>query len=85
MAGKPGRTGNPGQSRHWAGPGRNPTKAVLREGVIVFLSQTWPDGSYADLGRGLISEVKRLEGGDRCVIVPQADGSELRIVIGENS
>lgn len=82
MTGKRGKTGNPGQRRHWAGPGRNPTKAILKEGVIVFISQVWPNEDNVDLGRGIVGEIKRLKGGDRCVVIPQPDGSELRIVIG---
>lgn len=84
MAGIKGKTGNPGQRRHWAGPGRKPTRATIQEGMIVMISYVGSDG-HADLGRGIVSEVERKKGADRCVIVSQADGSELRIIIGENT
>lgn len=64
------------------GAGRPLTTATLREGAIVFLSQVWPSGDNAALGRGIVGKIERLEGGDRCVVIPQKDGSELRIVIG---
>lgn len=82
MAGVKGKTGKPGQSRTWAGPGRNPVTATLREGAIVMISQKWPDDSYADLGRGIVGKVEKIKGSaDRRVVIPQKDGSELRIVI----
>lgn len=64
------------------GAGRPVTKATLTEGIIVFLSQVYPDGNHADLGRGIVGKVERKDG-HRVVVIPQNDGSELRIVIGE--
>lgn len=52
--------------------------------MIVYVSQVFPHGGYVDLGHGLVGRVERLKGGDRCVVIPQKDGSELRIVIGPN-
>lgn len=91
MAGKPGkggvkgRSGAPGRTKP-AGPGRQPTKATLEQGTIVMLSQVWPNGEHADLGRGLVGQVKRInDSSDRVVTIPQEDGSEIRIVIGINT
>jgi len=66
------------------GAGRPATKATLREGVIVLISQVWPDKSNVDLGRGIVGGVESIkESSDRLVTIPQKDGSEIRIVIGE--
>ena len=78
MAGKKGRTGNPGQPRHWAGPGRKPTKAVIKEGSGLMLSQVYPDGT-ADLGSGIA--VIEAVGRSRLIKIPQPDGSEIRIMV----
>ncbi len=64
------------------GAGRKPTTATLRAGSIVFVTQVWPAG-VAHLGSGVVSKIEKLLGGDRCVVIPQTDGSELRIVITE--
>lgn len=62
------------------GAGRKPTKATITAGVLVMVSQAFPHG-FCDLGRGIVSKVNKLESGNRCIIIPQKDGSELRIVI----
>jgi hypothetical protein len=77
VAGKAGRSGAPGKTRP-AGPGRNPTKAIIRAGDNLMISQVYP-GGMADLGRGRAS-VTRI-GNSRLITVLQADGSEIRIVL----
>jgi hypothetical protein len=59
--------------------GRPPTKAEIREGDGILLSQVYADGGFVDLGRGTARIERR--GRSRIVVVPQADGSEIRIVI----
>jgi hypothetical protein len=77
VAGKAGRSGAPGVTRP-AGPGRKPTKAVIHAGDSLMISQVCPDG-MADLGRGQAS-VTRI-GNSRLITIPQADGSEIRILL----
>lgn len=60
------------------GAGRPMVRAVIREGDGLMISQVWPDGGYADVGRGQV----RIEGRGhaRTIVVTQADGSEIRIL-----
>lgn len=78
MAGIKGKTGNPGQPRHWAGPGRPATKATIKNGSGLMLTHVYPNGT-ADLGRGIATiEAK---GRSRLIKIPQEDGSEIRILV----
>jgi hypothetical protein len=52
--------------------------AIIRAGDSLMISQVYPDG-MADLGRGQVSVTKI--GNSRLITVPQADGSEIRIVL----
>lgn len=60
------------------GAGRPATKAVIKEGAGLMLSHVYPDGT-ADLGHGraTIEAVGR----SRLIKIPQADGSEIRILV----
>jgi hypothetical protein len=77
----PGARGKSGGLRK--GAGRPPTQATLRaHDTFVLISQVWPDATSADLGRGVVGAVRRVNG-DHLIVVPQKDGSELRILIGQ--
>lgn len=54
------------------------TKAVIKAGAGLMLTQVYADGT-ADLGRGraTIETVGR----SRLIKIPQADGSEIRILV----
>lgn len=71
-----GRASNGGARE---GAGRPPARAEIREGDGVMVSQVYPDGGYVDLGRGKAQITKR--GHSRLVILPQTDGTEIRILI----
>lgn len=60
------------------GAGRPPKSATIREGTPIMISQVYPDG-MADLGRG--KATIRRQGLSRIVVIPQEDGSEIRILI----
>lgn len=89
-----GTKGKSGQHRKVGDPalpdaGRKPVQGILRKGALVYVSQVWgaseayPQGAYTELGKGIVGEVTRIKGGtDRLVVIPQVDGSEVRIVIG---
>lgn len=77
MPGTKGHSGAPGKTRP-AGPGRNVSKAVIHTGDNLMISHVYPDG-MADLGRGQ-AKVTRI-GNSRLITVPQADGSEIRILL----
>lgn len=70
--------GAPGRRRHWAGPGRKPTKAVIKSGAGLMLSHVYPDGT-ADLGSG--TAVIETIGRSRLIKIAQSDGSEIRILV----
>jgi len=59
--------------------GRRPSKAILEAGRGVFVTHVAPEGT-TDLARGVIGKVERI-GQDRLVIIPQKDGSEIRILV----
>ena len=65
--------------RKATGGGRPPTRAVILAGDGVLVSQVYPGGGYVDLGRGKVTIEGR--GRSRIVVVPQDDGSEIRILI----
>lgn len=65
--------------RKATGGGRPPTRAVINTGDGVLVSQVYPDGGYVDLGRGKVAIEGR--GRSRIVLIPQDDGSVIRIVI----
>lgn len=58
--------------------GRRPVKAEAREGDGVMISHVFPDGT-ADLGRG-VARIRKV-GNGRIIVLPQDDGSEIRILI----
>ena len=60
------------------GAGRPVTKATIQQGAGLMLTHVYPNGT-ADLGSGraVIEPIGR----SRLVKIPQADGSEIRILI----
>lgn len=78
MAGVKGKTGNPGQPRHWGGPGRPATRALIHNGDALMLTHVYSEGT-ADLGRGTVT-IESV-GHSRLIKIPQADGSEIRIML----
>lgn len=75
---KPG-SGKTGGAAVGALGGRPPTRAIIREGDGIFVSEVHQDGGYVDLGRGKAQIVAK--GRDRIVVVPLSNGSEIRILI----
>ncbi len=64
------------------GAGAPPKSATIRVGAPLMISQVWrgPNGTdYADLGKGH-ARIERV-GVSRVVVIPQEDGSEIRILI----
>lgn len=64
------------------GAGRPLELATIRVGAPLMVSQVWrgPDGTnYADLGKGH-AKIERI-GASRVIIIPQEDGSEIRVLI----
>jgi len=61
------------------GAGRPASRAILEAGRGVFVTHVAPEGT-TDLARGVIGKVERI-GQDRLVIIPQEDGSEIRILV----
>lgn len=51
---------------------------TIRQDTPLMISQVYPDGT-ADLGRGK-AQVKRTPAG-RMIVIPQSDGSEIRILV----
>lgn len=58
--------------------GRPLASITIRQDTPVMISQVYPDG-IAPLGKGA-AQVKRI-GGNRVIVVPQEDGSEIRILV----
>lgn len=64
------------------GAGRPPQSATIKVGAPLMISQVWrgPNGTdYADLGKGH-AQIERI-GSSRVIIIPQEDGSEIRVLI----
>ena len=61
------------------GQGRPVTKAIIRDGDGIMISRVFSDGGYADYGKG----IARIEGRghSRIIVIPQDDGSEIRILV----
>lgn len=84
---KRGGWSNPAAAENGKHGGRPPVKpkALIEAGTPVMVSQVWPasaahpEGGYTDLGKGAARVEAR--GRDRLVILEQADGSELRILV----
>jgi hypothetical protein len=76
MSKQDGRASNGGAR---PGAGRLPVRAEIREGDGVMVSQVYPDGGYVDLGRGK-AQITR-HGHSRLIVLPQPDGTEIRILI----
>lgn len=75
--GKPGRSGAPGVTRP-AGPGRMPRSAIIRDGAFLMVKHVFVDGT-ANIGQGYV-EIRRA-GTGRLIVIPQEDGSEIRIAL----
>lgn len=60
--------------------GRPPSKATVVAGNGVFITQVYADGT-APLGQGIALIRKIGDGNGRVIVLPQADGSEIRILI----
>lgn len=71
----PGAKGSGGKRE---GAGRPLSSITIKQDTPLMISQVYPDG-MADLGRGK-AQVKRVDGG-RMIVIPQADGSEIRILV----
>jgi hypothetical protein len=59
--------------------GRPLSSVTIRQDTPLMISQVYPDG-MADLGRGK-AQVRRVDGGGRMIVIPQADRSEIRILV----
>lgn len=59
--------------------GRPLSSVTIRQDTPLMISQVYPDG-VADLGRGK-AQVKRTAAGGRMIVIPQSDGSEIRILV----
>jgi hypothetical protein len=59
------------------GAGRPPQSATIRNGAPIRVLQGFPDGGVADLGAG-VAEIVR-QGQSRIILLPQDDGSIIRI------
>lgn len=70
---------NPASAANGKAGGRRITSATIRTGDGLLLSQVYPDGGYADLGRGAVTVTGR--GNSRIITIPQPDGSEIRILL----
>jgi len=62
------------------GAGRPASRAILEAGRGVFVTHVAPEGT-TDLARGVIGKVERLGRSDRLIVIPQEDGSEIRILV----
>lgn len=71
----PGAKGSGGKRE---GAGRPLSSITIRQDTPVTISQVYPDG-IAPLGRG-VAQVKRTPAG-RMIVIPQEDGSEIRILV----
>ena len=61
------------------GAGRPPKSATIRDGAPIRVLQSFPGGGVTDLGTG-IAEIER-QGQSRVILLPQDDGSIIRIWI----
>ena len=60
------------------GAGRPVTQATIKDGAGLMLTHVFPEGT-ADLGHGRAT-IERI-GNSRLIKIPQADGSEIRILV----
>lgn len=72
----PGAKGSGGRRE---GAGRPLSSITIRQDTPLMISQVYPDG-MVDLGRGK-AQVKRTKAGGRMIVIPQGDGSEIRILV----
>ena len=75
---EPTRRRNPASAENGKKGGRPVARAVIENGSAVMLSHVTADGTAA-LGRGYARVTKI--GAGRLIIIPQDDGSEIRIVL----
>ena len=68
---------NPNHGGARPGTGPKPKTATIKTDAPLRISQSWPTGDYADLGKG--HALIERQGSSRIILVPQEDGSTIRI------